>query len=202
MEEIQSGRGVVRFSGIVKEWPPSVGVGRPSVCPWCDGAAFASSGKVMLHGHGMVKRTQRGPPSVEDAPVARVVWVRVYLCQYEECGKACRVLPSSAVSRKHFSGAAIGFALALWALVGLSASAVRERVNDRASFEAGWPSLARWAGDVGERRLFAELELSSGEGKPRAVAERAAVGLCGWAPAAVREGPREHQAFAGACHVR
>jgi hypothetical protein len=156
----------------------------------------------MLHGHGVVKRTQRGPPSAEAVAEASIVPVRVYLCQYEECGKACRVLPASAVPRKHFSGVAIGFAFALWALVGLSTSAVRDRVNDRATFEAGWPSLARWAGDVGKGLLFGGLKLSNSSGKPRAVAERAAIALCGWAPAAVREGPREHQAFAGACHVR
>jgi hypothetical protein len=202
VREIQSGRGVVRFAGDVKEWPPSVGVARPGACPWCEGPAFSGLGKVMLHGHGVVKRVQRGPASVETSPIARGVPVRVYLCQYAECGKACRVLPSSAVPRKHFSGAAIGLALALWGLVGLSAPTVRSRINERLTFEPGWPALARWAGDIVAGRLFAGLEFSSAEGKPRALAGRVALALCGWAPAAVREGQREHQAFAGACHVR
>lgn len=195
---------VVRFWGDVKEWPPPVGVARPTHCPKCHGPAFAGA-KVMLHGHGRVSRQQRGPASPETAPVGASVLVRRYECQYADCRTIVRVLPAAAQVFKHFSGAAIGMALSLWGVVGLSAGQVRDRVSDwrvRGAGARGWKSLGRWSGDVLTGRLFAELRLRSLPVDACAIAGAAAIALCGHAPPAMRSGPIEHQSFIGACPVR
>lgn len=126
---------------------------------------------------------------------------RRYQCQ--GCGAVLTVLPAAAQPRKHFSGAAIALALALWGLCGLSARQVREAVSDWACTGAaarGWRSLARWAAQVEGARLFAGVAMA-GATSPREAAARAAQALCGHAPAEARRLHLAHQAFAGACHV-
>jgi hypothetical protein len=113
------------------------------------------------------------------------------------------VLPASAQPRKHFSGAAIALALALWSLCGWSAQQVREAVSDWARTGAaarGWRSLARWAAQVQEGGLFAWVAMAGAPSPPEAAA-RAAQALCGQAPVEARRWHLAHQAFAGACHV-
>jgi hypothetical protein len=113
------------------------------------------------------------------------------------------VLPASAQPYKHFSGAAIGLALALWGLCQRSAAQVREAVNDWAHTGAaarGWRSLVRWAEQVGRGKLWAGLHAPVA-GSARQQAGRAAQALCGHAPAEVRHQGLDAQAFAGASHV-
>lgn len=113
------------------------------------------------------------------------------------------VLPASAQPYKHFSGAAIALALALWGLCQSSAAQVREAVSDWAHTGAaarGWRSLSRWAEEVSEGKLFAGLHAAA-VGTARQQAERAAQALCGHAPAEVRHLGLDCQAFAGASHV-
>jgi hypothetical protein len=201
--EIQGTCCVVRFHGDVKNGLPPVGVARPTHCPKCGRPAF-TDGKVMLHGHGSVSRQQRGPPSPDTAPQGAVVLIRRYECQHVDCGAVIRVLPAAARAFKHFSGAAIGMALCLWGLVGLSAADVRERINDwrPGPGARGWRSLARWAGDVAKGRLFQELGLSWVPVESCALAGAVTHALAGHAPPTMRSEPIEHQAFMGACHVR
>jgi len=113
------------------------------------------------------------------------------------------VLPAPAQPRKHFSGAAIALALALWGLGGWSAARVREAVSDWAHTGAsarGWRSLSRWARQVARGHLFGALPPMAGGGA-RQVAARAAQALCGHAPPQVRGQGLEAQAFAGACRM-
>ena len=201
MEEIRGNSGVVRFSGVVKIWPGSVGAMRPDHCPKGGCPAFAKDGSINLHGHGIVIRHQRGPPH-PDAPADDVKWViRRYRCKC--CESVCRVLPSSATARKHFSAAAIAMALALWGLMRRNAEQVRRVVNERATDgEPGWASIGRWAKEISAGTLLPELGLRGAAGRALEVAAKAASALCGWAPVSARETPLDHQAFAGACHVR
>ena len=174
---------------------------RPACCALCRVAAHDGL-RVVLHGHGLVSRQQRGPAAVgEEARCAEIV-ARRYLCT--ACDTVMRVLPAASAARKHFSGAAIALALALWGLRGQSAREVREQVSDQKVLGAGargWRSLARWAREVAGGRLFAGLGLGGTVGCPRAVAARAAQALIGWAAAAAREAAPEAAAFNGASHV-
>jgi hypothetical protein len=156
---------------------------------------------VRIHGHGRVRRQQRGPPEPGQPPLTQVLECRRYQCQ--GCGAVWTVLPASAVARKHFSGAAIALALALWGLCGQSVEQVRGTVNDwrhTGAVPGRWRSLARWARQVAEGRLFAALGVRV-EGAARAVAARAATALCGHAPPTQRGHPLAWQAFLGVRHV-
>ena len=127
---------------------------------------------------------------------------RRYRCT--ACTAVMRVLPATSVARKHFSGAAIGLAFALWGLCGKSARQVRELVSDQKKLgecARGWLSLERWAREVTAGRLFAGLGLKGFAGTPRKVAARAAQALIGWAPFASQESAPEAAAFKGASHV-
>jgi len=131
-----------------------------------------------------------------------VILARRYRCT--ACDTVMRVLPASSAARKHFSGAAIAMALALWGLGGKSAREVREQVSDQRILGAGvrgWRSLCRWAREITAGRLFAWLGLSGKAGRPRALAARAAQALIGWAAVAAREAAPEAAAFDGASHV-
>ena len=131
-----------------------------------------------------------------------MILARRYLCT--ACTTVMRVLPASSVPRKHFSGAAIAMAFALWGLGGRSAREVREQVNDQKILGAGargWRSLGRWAREVVAGRLFAGLGLEGLVGGPRVIAARAAQALIGWAAPAAREAFPEAAAFNGAAHV-
>ncbi|WP_043710481.1 hypothetical protein [Corallococcus macrosporus] len=175
--------------------------GRPKRCVACGRGAYEGGG-LGLHGHGLVERQQRGPPSPDEAPRCEVVRCRRYRCK--RCGAVMRVVPPSACPRKHFSGEAIAFALALWALCGLGADEVRRRTSDwtrRGAAARGWRSLTRWARQLGARELFGALCLGAVAGGARALAARAAQALCAHAPLAWRGAPLAHQAFAGARHV-
>jgi hypothetical protein len=138
---------------------------------------------------------------VGEAAVTQVCGCRRYECQ--QCGAVMTVLPASAQPYKHFSGAAIALALALWGLCQRSAAQVRAAVNDWVHTGAavrGWRSLVRWAEQVGQGQLFAGLPMAAA-GSARQQAERAAQALCGHAPTEVRHQGLEAQAFAGASHV-
>lgn len=114
------------------------------------------------------------------------------------------VLPAVAQPLKHFSGGAIATALALWGLCGERAALVRSQVNDwqvAGHAARGWRSLARWALDGAQGKLFAGLSLLDPGGTPRQQATRVAQALCGRAPIEDRTAGIPEQAFAGAAHV-
>ena len=90
LEETRSTRGIIRFTGAVKQWPPSVDMARPRVCPECGQPAF-EGGRVRLYGHGLVRRQQRGPPAPGRTPATEVLLCRRYLCT--GCDAVLTVLP-------------------------------------------------------------------------------------------------------------
>lgn len=154
-----------------------------------------------IHGHGVVQRQQRGPPEPGARAKTQVLACRRYRCQ--GCGAVFTVVPASAQPRKHFSGAAIALALALWGLCGLSAAQVREAVSDwvhTGASSRGWRSLKRWARQAAQGELFSGLDARA-EGTYRHLAARVAQALCGRAPAQARALALGGQAFHGASHV-
>lgn len=180
--------------------PPGVDEARPRMCPGCGQPAY-ERGEVWMHGHGVVQRQQRGPEAPGKVALKREVSCRRYRCK--ACTAVLTVLPASALARKHFSGAAMALALALWGLCGWSAAQVRAVVGGRMASSGrprGWRTLERWARQVADGTLWASLE-SRAPGAPRQVAARAAQALCGQAPPWARTEGRPHQAFAGASHV-
>lgn len=180
---------------------PGADAARPRTCPKCGQPAY-ERGEVWIHGHGVVRRQQRGPVTPGGVGVKREVACRRYRCK--ACTAVLTVLPEAALPRKHFSGAAMALALALWGLCGWSAAQVRALVGGRMQAggpSRGWRTLARWARQVADGTLWASLD-SRAQGEPRQVAARVAQALCGLAPPWARAAGLPHQAFAGASHVR
>lgn len=190
----------MRVGSEVKSERPSVDEARPSCCVACRAAAYDGR-RIVLHGHGVRERQQRGPPGASDPPECGASWARRYLCT--ACKATMTVLAATARSLKHFSGVAIALALALWGQCDLSARQVRKRVNDwkPGPSARGWLSLRRWALEAAGGRLFLRLGLSPGAGTPREQAGRAAQALIGWASLEAREQAPEAAAFDGALHV-
>lgn len=190
---------MIRFPIGVK-FLPTIDEARPKRCVRCEVGAY-EGGERRIHGHGVVERQQRGPAAPGAAPTCETLRIRRYLCR--SCGAVMRVVPASCAPGKHFSGAAIGLALALWA-AGKRAAEVREAVNDWKVIGAaarGWRSLTRWAREVGAGRLFAWLALGAVPGGPQAVARRAAQALRGYTPPEWRGAAVWLQSQLGACHV-
>lgn len=115
-----------------------------------------------------------------------------------------RVLPASSVARKHFSGAAMGLALALWGLCGWSPAQVRAAVSGLAgptgAAPGGWRTLTRWARQVARGQVFTQVEAAPGASAQQ-LAARVAQVLCGWTPPEWRGQGLAAQAFAGASQV-
>ena len=187
-------------SAIDVNFLPTVEQARPRRCARC-GVGGREGGVLRIYGHGVCVCQQRGPAAPEAEPTCELLAVRRYRCT--PCGAVMRVVPGAKTASKHFSGAAIGLALALWS-AGKSAGAVREAVNDwrvRGAAARGWRSLTRWARDAAAGRLFAWLGLGAPTGGPRAIAGRVAQALRGYAPQEWRAAPVWLQSQLGACHV-
>jgi hypothetical protein len=198
-KEIRDNVGVIR-SAVGVKFLPSVDDARPKRCVRCQVGRYEGDRR-RIHGHGVVERQQRGPPGPGEAAACVVLAIRRYLCT--ACGAVMRVVPGSCTPSKHFSGAAIGLALALWG-AGKSAAEVRAEVSDWKVVGAaarGWRALSRWAKAVGAGKLFGWLALGVLAGGPRQIASRAAQALRGYAPAEWRESAVWLQSQVGACHV-
>lgn len=132
----------------------------------------------MLVGHGLRERQVRGPALPQGQPETRVIAVRRYRCQ--RCGGLTTVLPRGLAARRHYSASAIGLALCLHGIRGLSVGETRQRVCTwRAGFETErWTTLASWLAAVAEGRLFACVRRSPARASLRRQAERAAATLC------------------------
>jgi hypothetical protein len=193
----QSRSHVLRCPVGVKMWPPDIDAARPAHCAGCGEATYAS-GRLLLHGNGLVDRQMRGPATPDGPATIVVIKIREYECQ--SCKAVMRVVPRGVVERKHFSGCAIAMVLALVGLMGATAADARRRVNEaKAGYGAkGWSTVGRWVADVANGKLFARLDLRDLPQGTFEVARRAAQALCGRAPPTARSGPFDHQAFAGA----
>lgn len=184
----------------VKNWlqrPPTVEEARPGRCPGCDAAGRPVGGRVGMHGHGLRDRQVRGPLAVGDAATETVIGCRRYRCT--ACGAVVTVVPRGIEPRRHYGRAAICMALALWALAGWSALAVRARVGTyRNPLATSWRTLRRWAAAAGS----GAWSWCGGAARlaPRAAAARAAQIAAGRAPPTTT-GPIWEQAHAGGAAI-
>jgi hypothetical protein len=125
---------------------------------------------------------------VDAASTTQVLVCRRYRCV--GCGAVVTVVPRGVARRRHYGHAAIAFALALWALAGQPAAAVRRRVCAwpvAGAAATGWRTVRRWA-DAARTAL--------GLGDRRAAAARAAQTAAGRAPPLIA-GPVWELAYAG-----
>jgi hypothetical protein len=130
------------------------------------------------------------------------IQLRRYRCR--ACGAVVTVAPRAVVCKRLYSAAAIGLALALWAVGRMSAREVRQRVSPWTcvgyAAAAGWTTLGRWAQAVLERRLFPAVRLVPEGWSPRKVAERVATTLAAMAlPSS--DGSLPELAFLGAARA-
>lgn len=88
-----------------------------------------------------------GPEELGGRSVVGSITVRRYRCQ--RCAAVLVVVPRGVLPRLRYGAVAIALALALWAVEGLPASAVRAKVSPFRYLghdaRRGWRSLSRWA---------------------------------------------------------
>ncbi len=198
MQQRRSGSGIVYSAIDVKKWAeevPTVAQARPACCSRCGAAGRPLGAAVVVVGHGVRERQIRGPASVVGEPMIRTVLVRRYRCL--RCGGLTTVLPRGLTARRHYSASAIGLALCLFGMRGLSVGETRRRVCSwRVGFEPErWTTLTGWVAVIEQGRLFVPVRPCPPSFSLRERAERAAATLCGLALSA---GSLEAQAFEGA----
>lgn len=149
----------------------------------------------MLVGHGLRERQVRGPASPTGAPAIMTILVRRYRCR--RCGGITTVLPRGLCARRHYSASAIGLALCLFGLRGLTVGETRRRVCPwRAGFETErWTTLPGWLAAIEDGRLLAVVRRSPPGFGLRDRAERAAATL---RALALKPSSAEEEVFEGA----
>lgn len=194
---------IVHSSIDVKAWmerTPGVDEVRPGQCPQCQGASRPVGRSRGIWGHGLRWRQQRGPLTAEGKPEEIVLSVRRYRCR--PCRAVLVVVPRGVIAGRLFSAAAIGLAMALFAIRGLSMRAVRSRVSPwrhvGGTAAASWLSLRRWIAAVRDGRLLGCVRCAPARFTARQVAERAAQTLSTLAPLEISEDQIEARVFAGA----
>lgn len=107
---------------------------------------------------------------------------------------------------RSYTASAIGFALALFGLLGLGLAEVRERTSPwRIVGEAargGWATLRRWVEAIRARTLFPVVRGIPPDWTLRQAAERVAATLLAYAPPALASEPIVARVFAGAARAR
>jgi hypothetical protein len=194
----RSGEGIVYSAIEVKKWveeTPPVAQVRPACCSRCGAASRPAGAALVLVGHGLRERQARGPAAPRGQPETTVIRARRYRCRL--CGGLTTVLPRGLTARRHYSASAIGLALFLHGMQGLSIGETRQRICTwRACFETErWTTLPSWVAAIAEGRLFARVRPWSVGASLRQKAERAAATLCSLALAALG---LEAQVFEGA----
>jgi len=123
------------------------------------------------------------------------VQVRRYRCL--RCGGLTTVLPRGLTARRHYSASAIGLALCLHGLRGLSVGETRQRVCTwPVGFETErWTTLQKWIAAIEAGRLFRVVRSSPAGTSLHRKSERAATTLCSLA---LSGGELEAQVFEGA----
>ncbi len=197
---MRSGERICRSSVGVKAWQteiPTVSAVRPARCSCCGSASRPAGRNLVIHGDGTRERQIWGPESAEGPPGMVAVRARRYQCQH--CGTCMLVVPGEILRRRLYTAPAIGLALALWALLGLTASRVRARVSPLrvlgAATAGRWTTLRRWARDTIDGRLFPTWRAPPENFTLRNHAERAAAMLHALAPTDL---PVAEAVFAGA----
>lgn len=156
---------------------------RPAHCVACKAASRVVGESLAIHGHGFVQRQIRGPPTVDGRPTTDVIDVRRFECQ--RCGAVMTVVPREVLRGVLYAASAIGLALFLYGVDGLSARKVRERVSVFPAQDAstpGWPTLRRWIARAESLWRLERAPLPNGSTRQRA--ERAAMQLVAHAPIA------------------
>jgi hypothetical protein len=194
----QSGEGIVYSAVAVKKWAvevPSAQQVRPGRCSKCGAGSQPPGQPLLLVSHGLRERQIRGPAESSGHPETRVVRVRRYRCR--RCGGLTTVLPQGLTARRHYSASAIGLALCLHGLRGLSLGETRQRVCTwPLGFEtARWTTLSIWVAAIGQGRLFPRVRPAPATASLRMRASRAAATLCA---IALSGAGIETQAFEGA----
>jgi len=203
---VQNDLHVIEFERDVKHWlsegPAPVDAARPSRCTICRSASRDDRRGLTLYGHGLRERVQWGPRAASQLGSRVVVPTRRYRCQL--CDAILVVVPRGMLPRKRYSGPAIAFALALWALSHLRQPEVFERVSVfelSAYVEAhGWRSLRRWTRDAVAGAMWPGLRRAPPGSTHREHAERIAAALASFASDPL-VGSLCARAFAGAKHV-
>ena len=194
----RSGEGIVYSAIDVKKWAeeiPSAEAVRPGRCSCCGAPSRPVGARLVVLGHGVRERQVRGPATPRGVPEIRTILVRRYRCRL--CGGLTTVLPRGLTARRHYSASAIGLALCLHGIRGLSLAETRSRVCAwRCGFNAErWTTLGIWVDAIAEGRLFACVRPWPASFSVRERAERAAATLCGLA---LHTGSLDELAFEGA----
>lgn len=184
--------------GIVeRDFPPSIEFRERSAI---DSRGHAH-GNLVVHGDGTRERQMWGPESADGPPRMTTVLARRYQCQ--RCGTCMLMVPGEVLRRRLYTAPAIGLALALWALLGVTVSGVRARVSPLrvlgAAAAGRWATLRRWARDTIDGRLFSTWRVAPDNFTLRNHAERAAAMLRALGPSAL---PVADAVFAGAARHR
>ena len=156
----------------------------------------------MLQGHGRRERQVRGPAAPNAAPGLSGLLVRRYRCTI--CGALCTVGPRELLTQRLYTASAIGWALALYGVLGLAAAAVRQLVSPWAIWGASarrWPTLLRWVKAIRSRRLWRCVRPAPLWWTARQLAERAATTIAALALPSLEPPPIEVQAFHGAARA-
>lgn len=184
--ETRSDQRIITSPLDVKGWAersPTADEVRPARCISCGAASRPVGGGIVLHGHGRRERQARGPATPDGKAELRETHVRRYRCK--RCRATMTVAPRETLRKRLYSAAAIGLALALFGLTGLSLRAVRERVSPFAvvgpTSAATWRTVPRWTNAVREGELF-DVRPPPPTWTPRKVAERAATTLAARGP--------------------
>lgn len=129
------------------------------------------------------------------------VLTRRYRCR--ACRAVVTVVPREVLPRRQYTASAIGLALALFALLGLSAADVRTRISTWSivgpAAAGRWITLRRWIDAVRRGELFPCLLRPPDAWPPREVARSAALRLMDFA---LEETSPTFRAFAGAALAR
>ena len=184
----------------VKSWlakPPSVEEARPGCCPRCQAASRPVGLRLVVVGHGLRERQHLGPPAPNTEPLAAELRVRRYRCR--NCNAVITVGPTGVLFGRHYSAAAIAWALALCGLLGLSFAEVRARVSPwrivGVAAARSWVTLRRWVGAAGNGGLFPVLRRPLRVGTVRKAAAALAEELAGHALPEFRRLPLAEQTF-------
>jgi len=141
--------------------------------------------RLVIVGHGLRDRTVLGPVDHEDQVGQAIEFgLRRYRCR--ACSSVLSVVPREVVFRRRYSAYAIAWALALFGLLGLAVTGVRECVTgwraESWTTNLSWAALKRWTWAVRDQRLFPSLPRAAPSASIRQIAHRAAMALAGEAP--------------------
>jgi hypothetical protein len=108
-----------------------------------------------LVGHGLRARQVRGPRTPSGPPRTVTIAARRFLCV--ECAAVVTVAPRGVTRRRHFGAAAIGLAIFLFGVLGLTARVVQRAISDWGPDGSRWRTLGRWIDAAVASRLFGDV---------------------------------------------